>query len=343
MKRRTVLQGLAALALARGFAQTNPDPTNPDYLKLAAQYSAQNRGISMLVMVDGKTIFEDYPNGGSATRNHELASGTKSFSGVMAVIAQQEGQLQLDELVSQTIPEWKSDARRSRVTLNQLLHLTSGIPGGSIGRPLVYSEAIQTPAQAEPGTRFSYGPTPYQIFGEVMRRKLQGDPVVYMQRKIFEPIGLDYGSWRRGQDGNPHLPSGAFMTARNWAKFGELVRLGGAWQGQQIVDSALLDKCFEGSTVNPRYGLTWWLNRPITAEQLGAMGRVGQAADFNPNQAPDMVMAAGAGDQRLYVVRSLKLVLVRQAEGIVETFLGRRSQYSDAEFISLLLTGKGRG
>lgn len=339
MKRRTLLKALAASALLpKGLAQS-ADPTDPRHLELAAQYSAQNRGISMLVMVDGKTIFEDYPSGGSASRAHELASGTKSFSGVMAVAAQQDGLLQLGEPVAQTITEWKSDPRKSRITLSQLLHLTSGIPGGSSGRPLTYAQAILAPAEAEPGTRFAYGPNPYQIFGEVMRRKLQADPLDYLKRRIFEPIGLRYGFWRRGEDGNPHLPSGAFLTAREWAKFGELVRLGGLWQGQSVVDSGLLEQCFQASAVNPVYGLTWWLNRPITPEQRRAIGRVGQAANLDPKVAPDLVMAAGAGDQRLYISRSLKLVVVRQAEGILQALLGQRSAYSDAEFISLLLTG----
>lgn len=342
MKRRTLLKALVASALARGFAQPWPDPTNPHHLELAAEYSARNRGIALLVMVDGKILFEDYPNGGSATRNHELASGTKSFSGVMAVAAQQDGLLQLGEPVAQTISEWKSDPRKSRITLSQLLHLTSGIPGGPNGRPPTYAQAILAPAEAEPGTRFAYGPNPYQIFGEVMRRKLQGDPLGYLKRRIFDPIGLQYGFWRRGEDGNPHLPSGAFLSARNWAKFGELVRLGGVWQGQSVVDSRLLEQCFEASTVNPIYGLTWWLGRPISQEQLRSIGRVAQAADLNPSLAPDLVMAAGAGDQRLYISRSLKLVVVRQAEGMLEALLGRRSGYSDAEFISLLLMGKGQ-
>ncbi|WP_299432449.1 serine hydrolase [uncultured Meiothermus sp.] len=346
MHRRTLLKGLAATLLvgSRGFAQNMPDPNHPNHHKLAAAYAAQHRGISLLVMVDGQTVFEDYPGSGSPTRAHELASGTKSFSGVMAVAAQQDGLLSLDEPLAETLPEWKSDPLRSQITLRQLLNLTSGIPGGAIARPPTYHAAIQTRAETPPGTRFSYGPIPFQIFGEVMRRNLRGDPLEYLKRRIFQPIGLEYAFWRRGADGNPHLPSGAFLTARNWARFGELVRQGGLWQGQRIVDATLLDKCLEPSSVNPIYGLTWWLGRPISPAQRAAIGRTGREMDAlatTPGLPDDLAVAAGAGDQRLYISRKLRLVVVRQAEGIVDTLMGRGTNFSDATFLRLLLAGQG--
>jgi len=345
MHRRALLKGLVATLLvgSRGFAQATPDPINPSYHRLAAAYSAQNRGISLLVMVDGQTVFEDYPGNGSPTRAHVLASGTKSFSGVMAVAAQQDGLLSLDEPLVETLVEWKGDPLRSQITLRQLLNLTSGIPGGAVARPPTYNAAIQTRAETPQGTRFAYGPIPFQIFGEVMRRKLRGDPLEYLERRIFQPIGLEYAAWRRGADSNPHLPSGAFLTARNWARFGEMVRQGGLWQGQRVVDAALLDQCLEPSSVNPIYGLTWWLGRPISPAQRAAIGRTGRDIDTlatTPGLPEDLAVAAGAGDQRLYISRKLRLVVVRQAEGIVDTLMGRRTNFSDAAFLRLLLTGQ---
>lgn len=345
MHRRTVLKGLATLLIpTRSFAQSASNPSNPAYHKLAANYSAQNGGISLLVMVDGQIVLEDYPNRGGPTRAHELASGTKSFSGVMAVAAAQDGLLSLDEPLAQTLTEWQGDPLRSQITLSQLLHLTSGIPGGTLTlAPPTYQAAIQTPAEVPPDTRFSYGPIPFQIFGELMRRKLGGDPLMYLERRIFGPIGLEYAFWRRGPDGHPHLPSGAFLTARNWARFGELVRNEGVWQGRRILDASLLEKCFKPSRVNPIYGLTWWLGRPISPAQRAAIGRVGQGIDAladSPGLPDDLAIAAGAGNQRLYISRKLRLVVVRQAEGIAESLAGRRTGFSDATFLRLLLTGQ---
>ncbi len=80
------------------------------------------------------------------------------------------------------------------------------------------------------------------------------------------------------------------------------------------------------------YGLTWWLNKrgtvPSNERNTDAFGENGQ---FFPGGPTDAVMAAGAAKQRLYVIPSLDLVVIRQ---------GRMSRFGDAEFLSRLVYGK---
>ena len=134
------------------------------------------------------------------------------------------------------------------------------------------------------------------------------------------------------------MGGGAFITAKDWAKFGEFVRLGGKWNDKDIVDAKSLAECFEGTTLNPAYGLTWWLKKEVSAEHRKKIPLLSREwgdvanADWLPG---DLVAACGAGKQRLYVIPSLKLVVVRQ---------GTLSQgFSDTEFLSLLLRGKTAG
>jgi CubicO group peptidase (beta-lactamase class C family) len=191
--------------------------------RAAAEYSLSAHGVSVLVMRRGEIIFEDYAPGWQ-DKPHELASGTKSFAGVMAVCAVQDGLLKLDEKVSDTLMEWKTDPRKSQVTIRQLLSLCSGIEGGENGAPPMYRRAVVlAEATADPGTRFSYGPIPFQCFGELMRRKLESrneSVEAYLKRRILDPIGLEAGAWARDREGNLRIPSGAALTAREWAKFG---------------------------------------------------------------------------------------------------------------------------
>ena len=150
----------------------------------------------------------------------------------------------------------------------------------------------------------------------------------------------------KGTDGNPHLPSGAQLTAGEWARFGEFVRLGGQWEGKEIVPQKLFDECFVSSRANSAYGLTWWLNRPVDAATLRAIPLLRVAQDLagrSDDFLPDLVFAAGAGNQRMYVSRQLKLVVVRQATGILEALGGRRDGFSDKEFLSRLLLGTDAG
>jgi CubicO group peptidase (beta-lactamase class C family) len=234
----------------------------------AARYSEQHDGASMLVLHRGQVAFERYAPGVLATTPHPLASGTKSFCGAIAAAAVEDGILAgFDELASDTLVEWKGDSRKSRITIRQLLSLTSGMRGGPNGRPPSYAEAIDFQTFASPGARFEYGPVPFQAFGEVMRRKLapRGESVrEYLERRILDPIGMDVAAWRSDRDGNINLPSGAVLTAREWAKFGEFMRRGGAAStagGQtQVVRSELLAELLLPSSANPRYGMTFWLN-----------------------------------------------------------------------------------
>lgn len=318
------------------------DPLDPAHHAAAAAYNAEHGGVSLVVLVKGKVVFEDYPNGGSATDAHELASGTKSFCGALAVAATQDKLLELDEKVSKTIEEWRSDARKEKVTIRQLLSLQSGMEGGTIGRAPPYAEAVSADFTADPGAKFQYGPCPFQTFGAVLKKKLAAKDspegvYAYLKRRILDPIGLEVTSWRKdGED--PKLPQGAILRAREWAKFGELVRQRGSFEGKPVLDPALLDECFVGSKANPCYGISFWLNRPIDAQLRASIPLLSRVTDFQYGAAglpDDLVMAAGAGDQRCYVSRSLDLVVVRQTKRLLQL-----KRYSDRALLARLLVGK---
>lgn len=327
-----------AATLAAPFAGAAPveaqSAARVNYLQ-AADYSEGERGIAVLVMVDGRVVFEQYANGGSAGRAHLLASGTKSFVGPLAIAAQQDGLLSLDEPVSATLHEWRNDPQRAAVTIRQLLTLTGGIESQAGLVPPSYAESVIAPLNAEPGTRFQYGAAPFQIFGELLRRKLapQGETVAaYVQRRILAPIGLRTGFWRGMAQGEPQLPAGAYLTAREWAKFGEFVRNAGAWEGQQLFPADEMAAMLRGTSANPAYGLTWWLNVPTLPELRGEIQLLRRnlgGVEHVPG-LEGMVVAAGAFKQRLYIIPSRRMVVVRFGNSVGE-------QFDDGRFLGLLL------
>jgi poly(3-hydroxybutyrate) depolymerase/CubicO group peptidase (beta-lactamase class C family) len=344
-----VLAGMMALALVAmpeaDFVYGGEKQTfQAEHIALAKAYHEEQKGISFIIFKQGKMVYESYANGGFARRPHELASGTKSFTGVMSAFAVQDGLMQWDELAVKTLPEWKNDPNKSTITLRQILSLNSGINGKrKAGDVPSYREALDAPALYKPGLVFMYDSAPFQIFGEVMRRKLEPlgmDPLAYLNAKLFKPLGITYRYWRRDKDGNPHLPSGAYLTARDWAKFGEFVRMEGQWEGKVLLDPLLLAECFVGSTANPGYGLTWWLNREISSAIRDKNPMIERNYFWDHPAIPkDLVRAAGAGGQRLYISQDEEWVVVRQAGGINEA-LEQGTEFNDEKFLSLLLTGK---
>jgi CubicO group peptidase (beta-lactamase class C family) len=277
----------------------------------AAAYAERHALHALVVQRGGEIVFERYAGGYDADKPHALYSGTKSFWGVLAVAAQHDGLLDVDEPVSHTLADWAGGAK-SRVRLRDLLQLTSGIGFGGLGTAVPsFDNAAAVELKNEPRATFTYGGIPLQVFGAVLARKLAPrglSPNAYLHERILDPIGLRVGSWRTLKDGTMPLPTGAFVTAREWRKFGLLVRDGGTWQKKTIVPRASLARCFAGSEANPRYGLGWWLS-PLSKH-------------------PDVVYASGAGGQAMYVVPS--------ADAVVVKFGGSASYKHDA-FLKRLL------
>ncbi|MEP6850849.1 MAG: serine hydrolase [Acidobacteriota bacterium] len=309
--------------------------TEPARFKLAADYSREHRGISVLVMKGDKIVFEDYENSATADTPWLLFSGTKSFSGAMLCAAIQDRLISgFDEKVSDTITEWKSDRQKSQITIRQLLSLTSGVNAGQIGVVPSYKDAINSPTRFVPGRNFEYGPVPYQAFGELMTRKLKAKNetvMAYMKRRILDPLSIRVSDWRV-QNGQPLLPQGASLTAREWVKFGLFMKNGGKWNGKQLIPKKLLDELIIGSKANPAYGITFWLNHPgknPIGKEIGGASEIG-GGGFADGLS-DLFLAAGANNQRLYIIRSLDMVIVRQ---------GRMDNWSDREFLGRLLAGK---
>jgi CubicO group peptidase (beta-lactamase class C family) len=250
---------------------------------------ARAHGLHALVVARGEQIeLETYADGYAAAQAHPLYSGTKSFWGVVALVAQREGLLDLDERVAETFEAWKHDERKAKVTLAMLLQLTAGFGFGGLGAAVpAYDAALAMPLRSEPGTRFAYGGIALQVFGAVLARKLapqSSTPLRYLRDRILEPAGADVATWRELPDGTNTLPTGAQLTARSWL-----------WYGRWVLHHyAELTACFEGSAANPRYGLGWW---------LGAKGA-----------PPDLFYASGAAGQALYLVPSQQLAIVHFAK-----------------------------
>lgn len=272
----------------------------------ALAYARKHDLHALVVSRDGRIVEEAYGDGHDGSTPHPLYSGAKSFWGVAAMLAQDDGLLDLDEHVAQTFPAWGLEPWKSKVTLRELLQLTSGIGFGGMGLAVpTYAKALDVELKNEPGSKFTYGGIPLQVFGAVLARKLGASgetPHDYLARRILEPIGLRIDKWRMLGDGTKPLPTGAFIAPLEWIKYGQFVC-------ERHADFA---QCFKGSKANARYGLGWWL-------------RVKNAPD-------DLFYASGAAGQAMYVVPSRNLVIVHFAKS---------SSYKHDAFLKLVFASGG--
>lgn len=262
----------------------------------AAAYAERHGLEALLVQREGVTLFERYAAGFDANKPHALYSGTKSFWGPAALAAEEDGLLTLDEPVGSTFESW-SAGPKARVSLRQLLGLTSGIGFGGLGSAVPsYEKALAVELKNEPGAVFTYSGIPLQVFGAVLAEKLRGrklTPHEYLQSRVLDRASTKIGSWRTLPSGTKPLPTGAFLAAAEWAKYGR-------W----VLETPSLAPCFAGSAANPNYGLGWWLSSAVIS------------------------YASGSGGQAMYLVANERTVVVK---------FGRSSSYKHDAFLKRLL------
>jgi CubicO group peptidase (beta-lactamase class C family) len=336
---------LAALLMLAGCSTQSPSVSEeeprdlPDRFEMAAAYAEAHAGDALVVWDAGEIVLERAQNGYDLDEPHYLASGTKSFAGVAALAAVADGHLSLDDRVAETIPAWRDDPPKSKITVRQLLHLTSGLDPGEAGGAPTFDDAIQAPMLDAPDTTFRYGPLAFQVFGALLQRVLDGeDPLRYYERRFFDPVAIEVGDWARVDRQDPQLAGGAWLTARDWLRFGRLLLNDGRWEGEQLLPAGLLDSLTAPTPASPGYGLTVWLNAAVdpgdpffehAPPSLQPDGPEGMIYADGPS---DLFMAAGLFNQRLYVVPSREMVVVR---------FGRAdATWNDAEFLARLLDGR---
>lgn len=312
----------------------------------ARKYSAAHNGRALLVKERGTLRYEEYYSGYGGEPLH-IYSGTKSFFGVLAVIAQEEGLLDLDEPVARTIAEWRDDPRKSQITIRELLNFTSGLETGFneiYGRSShdKISLAVGLDAKRERGKSFIYGPSHLNVFCEVLRRKLKSRGIgyeEYLHRKITRPLGIRIARWRTDDHDNVVPSAGMYMTGKEWIKFGEMINAGGTWNGRRIVKADSLAECFRGTGINPAFGLCFWLNgyakqpyaREVDVEEaleLEPMPEDWRAATLCTAAPTDLVCSLGSTFQRLYLVPSMDLVVVHHGKS--------GHEFRDFDFLEIL-------
>lgn len=216
-------------------------------------------------------------------------------------IAQQEGLLNINNKASQYIgTSWTSEpiAKENLITVRNLLTMTSGINDGS---NLVIKSNLSYLADA--GTRWSYHNV-FQKLMDVVASASNQNFESYFNARLKTKIGME-GYWNKGIIFKIY-----HSNTRSMARFGLLALNKGKWLNEQIVNESFFKEGVSSSqTLNPGYGYLWWLNGKANFILPGSQ-TVYQGA-LVPNSPVDMYAAMGAGDQRIYVVPSKNMVVIR--------------------------------
>ena len=249
--------------------------------------------------------------------------------------------MKLEEPASATLVEWRDDPVKSKITLRQLLQMRSGLRHVEEGDPVFEADTVRMlfldgrddmaayaeaqPLEDEPGAKFEYSSATTVILADLAARALteSRDPALrrqavtdYLRTRLFEPLGMK--SMLPEFDAAGTLIGGSLMqgTARDWAKFGEFLRVGGSVKGAQLIPRSWIAFMTSPSPRNPGYGAQIWLNRPQPdghealfpdkgpSSIFACIGHLGQYIVVSPQQRLTVVRLGKTADDARGAVRN---------------------------------------
>jgi CubicO group peptidase (beta-lactamase class C family) len=293
---------------------------------------------AVIVVYDGKLIAERYAQGFSKEIPLLGWSMSKSVTNALVGVLVKKGNLDIHRPAA--VPEWQhADDPRRRITLDQLLRMSSGLEFNEAYAP--FSDAVsmfydsydfaayaaQKPLEEEPDTKFHYSSGSANIIARIVRRAAEKEYrnyYAFIHRELFDKIGMYSVVFEPDPSGTFVGSSYMFATARDWARFGLLYLQDGVWEGERLLPEGWVSYTTTPTPKAPlgEYGALFWLNAGSASNPANRRW---------PSIPGDAYRANGFQGQRVIIIPSRKLVLVR---------LGNCSYsgaWNDEEFISEVL------
>jgi len=337
------LANLSYAVMAAAILATVPASSAEDWnFRSAASYSRKTGGRLLLIWQDGRPATVDAARGFTPESPVNVFSITKSVAALGVLAAP-------GFAPAKSFPQPPGTSGRRGAEIGRLLSQTSGISTGYeriYGRRVkdVRATAASLPAVHPPGAVFEYGPSHYELLGLCFGHSAGGsDPArTVLEKKILAPLGIRPRGWRFDGSRKIYLSAGAVLSGNDLLKLGQLVLdKGCAGRSRRIIPEKHLRLALTGSPANPAYGFGFWLNGnasgPAARERdvESAIGSRLSTLEWKrmclSRCAPaDMVAMVGSGGQRVYVIPSRRMVIVR---------LGRPGGFQDPAFFRAL-TGR---
>ncbi|MEZ5681091.1 MAG: serine hydrolase [Erythrobacter sp.] len=302
---------------------------------------------AVVVMHGGKIAAERYAEGYDKNTRFVSWSMAKTVTAVMIGMLVADGQLRLDAPAPE--PRWqRTGDPRAEITLRQLLQMRSGLEHTESGDPPYESGEVRMlfldgrddmadyataqPLEAEPGSKFEYSSATTVILADIAARALtpSRDPEVrrkavseYLHSRLFGPLGMTSAVPEFDRAGTLIGGSLIHATARDWARFGELLRNKGSYRGEQLVPRKWIEQMVTPSPRSPQYGMQTWLNhqppegedyplfmRGAPRSMFAMSGHMGQYVFVSPSQKLTLVRLGHSGaPQRKQVLQQIEDVI----------------------------------
>lgn len=292
---------------------------------------------SIVVIKEGKLLVEEYFNGAGRSTLHDTRSVGKSFASAILGIAVKEHYIKSE---MQTLKEfYKLDtfqlysAAKDSITLKSLLTMSSpfdgsdsepGSPGNEenmypTGNWVKFALDLPIDKSKVASPRWDYFTAGTVVLGDVLQRSVPGGLKNYADKKLFAPLGISNYQWQFTPQQVANTAGGLQLRSLDLAKFGQLYKNQGEWNGKQIIPQDWVAKSLSRQmpiSENEYYGFLFW-NKTFTVNGTNH----------------DVYYSNGNGGNKIFIFKDQPIVIIitstaynmpyahRQADKIVQDYL----------------------
>jgi CubicO group peptidase (beta-lactamase class C family) len=258
---------------------------------------------ALLVIRDGRIVFEDYRNKSDATVRFIGFSMSKTITAMLVGVALEQGAIgSLDDPLTKYLPELAGTGYDG-ATIRQVLQMRSGVDyqerydfgdnpsfaGRLHEQAIVLNKmrfadgALETKRANGPGSTFNYSTLDTFVIGWLLERATRTELAPYTEAHLWGPLGAEGSAFwlADGPQGAGRELSGMGFNAtlRDFGRLGQLMLDGGRREGKQILPAGWVGQMTQMVPTGepmPGYGLFTW---QVDAEP-GAYAAVGLAGQF---------------------------------------------------------------
>jgi len=273
---------------------------------------------SIVVIKNGKLLIEEYFNGSSRDSLHDPRSVGKTFASAMLGIAIHDGFIKSENQTLKDFYDLKKfnnySPRKEGITLKNLLTMSSIFDGddNDSDSPGNEENMYPTPDWAKftldlrvdstktGGKQWNYFTAGAMLLGDIVNKSVPRGLEKYTDEKLFKPLGITKYQWPYSPQHVPSTAGGLQMRSLDYAKFGQLYKNNGAWNGKQIIPESWVKQSFTKYLTLPKdvvgegyYGYLFW-NKTYTVN----------------NKLYETFYCSGNGGNKIFVFTDVPLVVI---------------------------------
>ncbi len=303
----------------------SPDNISKKSIEAAIQFSADMGSHALLIYQDDALILEKYFDGYDTQSISDTQSMHKTVLAMLVGIAIDDGIIgSVDEPASNYLTEWKNDSRNI-ITIKNLLQQSSGLDYPEFSfNPLsdfnqlmlgedVTSITLEQKAYRKPNEVFEYNGVNPQNLGLLLQRASGKRYADLLSEKLWQYIAENDATVILDSERNrmPRTYCCLNATARDWLRIGILILNEGKMGQKQLIPKSWVNDMTASSQANPNYGYLTWLGNEHQKNRVYNPKSSATGHHSEPYDDRDIIYLDGFGGQRVYVIPSKGLVIVR--------------------------------